>query len=92
MTAEKLVFVSDVPGVMDAAPSEGGVIIPGLNRDSAEALIAQGVIAGGMIPKVRSCLAAVEAGVGEVHICGFTNAAALEAQITGAVNGGTIVR
>jgi hypothetical protein len=30
--------------------------------------------------------------VGEVHICGFSNAEALEAQITGAVNGGTIVR
>lgn len=92
MKAEKLVFVSDVPGVMDAPPDKGGVIIPGLNRDSAEALIAEGVIAGGMIPKVRSCLSAVEAGVGEVHICGFTNAEALEAQITGAVNGGTIVR
>ncbi len=87
MQASKLVFVSDVPGVMDAAKS----IIPRLNRESAEALIAEGVIAGGMIPKVQSCLAAVEAGVGEVHICGFTTAEALEAQITGAANGGTIV-
>ncbi|HLU69314.1 MAG TPA: acetylglutamate kinase [Fibrobacteria bacterium] len=87
MQASKLVFVSDVPGVMDAAKH----IIPRLNRASAEALIAEGVIAGGMIPKVQSCLAAVEAGVGEVHICGFTTAEALEAQITGTANGGTIV-
>lgn len=87
MQASKLVFVSDVPGVLNAAKK----IIPRLNRDSAEALIATGVIAGGMIPKVRSCLAAVDAGVGEVHVCGFTTAEALEAQITGAANGGTIV-
>lgn len=92
MTAEKLVFVSDVPGVLDAPPDKGGTIIPHLDRDSAEALIRDGVIAGGMIPKVRSCLAAVEAGVGEVHICGFTDAQALEDQLTGARNGGTIVR
>ncbi len=91
MQASKLVFVSDVPGVMDAPPDKGGKIIPRLNRDSAEALILEGVIAGGMIPKVRSCLAAVEAGVGEVHICGFTTAEALEAQISGTANGGTIV-
>lgn len=88
MRADKLVFVSDVPGVMDASKT----IVPGLDRASSEALIADGVIAGGMIPKVRSCLAAVESGVGEVHICGFTAAQALEDQITGAANGGTIVR
>jgi acetylglutamate kinase len=87
MKAEKLIFVSDVPGVLDAEKR----IVPRLNRDSAETLIAAGVIAGGMIPKVRSCLAAVEAGVGEVHICGFASAAALEDQLTGSANGGTIV-
>lgn len=87
MKAEKLVFVSDVPGVLDGAKA----IIPRLDRASAEALVAEGVIAGGMIPKVRSCLSAVEAGVGEVHICGFTTAQALEDQLTGARNGGTIV-
>jgi acetylglutamate kinase len=73
--------------VLDAAKK----IIPRLDRDAAEKLIAEGVIAGGMIPKVRSCLAAVEAGVGEVHICGYDTAAALEDQIAGANNAGTIV-
>ena len=87
MKAEKLVFVSDVPGVLDADKR----IVPRLNRESAEALIAGGVIAGGMIPKVRSCLAAVEAGVGEVHICGFATPTALEDQLTGTLNTGTIV-
>jgi len=91
LKAEKLVFVSDVPGVLDAPPDKGGKIIPRLDRASAEALIAEGVIAGGMIPKVRSCLAAIEAGVGEVHICGFADARGLEDQIRGAANTGTIV-
>ena len=88
MKAEKLVFVSDVPGVLDAAKK----IIPRMDRDAAEKLILDGVIAGGMIPKVRSCLAAVEAGVGEVHICGYSDAETLEAQVNGARNSGTIVR
>jgi len=87
MKAAKLVFVSDVPGVLDGAKN----IIPRLGREAAEKLIAEGVIAGGMIPKVRSCLAAVEAGVGEVHICGYSDTATLEDQITGARNTGTIV-
>ncbi len=85
--AERLLYVSDVPGVLDAETR----IIPKLDRDRAEALIASEVISGGMIPKVRSCLAAVEAGVGEVHICGFESASALEKQITGTANTGTII-
>jgi acetylglutamate kinase len=87
LKAERLVYVSDVPGVMDAQKH----IVPRLNREAANALIQSGVIAGGMIPKVRSCLSAVEAGVGEVHICGFATAEGLEAQISGSVNSGTIV-
>ncbi len=87
MKAERLVYVSDVPGVMEADKR----IVPKLNRDAAESLIKSSVIAGGMIPKVRSCLSAVEAGVGEVHICGLSSAEQLEAQISGLSNSGTIV-
>lgn len=86
MKAERLVYVSDVPGVMDGNKH----ILPKLNRDAAESLIKSNVIAGGMIPKVRSCLSAVEAGVGEVHICGFSSPEKLEAQISGTSNSGTI--
>jgi len=87
LKAERLIYVSDVPGVMDGDKK----IFPKLNREQSEALIKSEVIAGGMIPKVRSCLSAVEAGVGEVHICGFTTPQALEAQVSGAENSGTIV-
>jgi acetylglutamate kinase len=49
------------------------------------------VVQGGMIPKLRSCLAAVAQGVGEVHICGFTTEAALFEQMRGTRNTGTVV-
>jgi len=87
LKAERLVYVSDVPGVMDADKR----IVSKLNREKADSMIGSHVIVDGMIPKVRSCLAAVEAGVGEVHICGFSSSEALEAQISGSVNSGTIV-
>lgn len=88
MKAERLLFVSDVPGVLNAETR----ILPKLNRDMAEQLILSETVSGGMIPKVRSCLNAVEAGVGEVHICGFETAEALENQITGLANTGTIIQ
>jgi acetylglutamate kinase len=87
LKAGKLLFISDVPGVLD----ENTRILPRLDRADIEALIARGAVSGGMIPKLRSCAQAVQAGVGEVHICGFDSAAALAAQIEGSANTGTIV-
>ncbi len=84
---ERLLFISDVPGVLDAAKNR----IPRISGKAIEELVAQGVVQGGMIPKLRGCEAAVKAGVGEVHICGFTNEAALLDQLTGSVNSGTIL-
>lgn len=65
--AEKLVFLSDVPGVLrdkDDPTSRIGTLTPAL----AGELIASGVIAGGMIPKVEACLQTLRNGVGKVHI------------------------
>jgi acetylglutamate kinase len=87
LNAEKLVFISDVPGVLDGQKA----IVPSLDAASVARLTAEGVVQGGMIPKLRSCLAAVAAGVGEVHICGFTGESDLQAQLSGARNSGTIV-
>ncbi len=53
----RLIVTSDVPGVMD-----GETVLESLTPEKARALIADGVIKGGMIPKVEACLAAVEAG------------------------------
>lgn len=59
LNASELVYLTDVPGV------RGGdeAIIPSLTADDARRLIEAGIIAGGMIPKVESCLHAVERGV-----------------------------
>ncbi len=62
--AAKLVLMTDVDGVRDAA----GGLVSSLDAAEAERMIAEGVIRGGMIPKVRCALDAVEHGVEKVHI------------------------
>ena len=64
MSAEKLIFLTDVEGVKDAK----GDIIFETTTSSAEELIHVGTINGGMIPKVRACVKAVLEGVNRVHI------------------------
>ncbi|WP_240550375.1 acetylglutamate kinase [Candidatus Roseilinea sp. NK_OTU-006] len=68
--AGMLTFVTNVPGVLD----RGGSLIPDLSAARAEAMIADGAISGGMIPKVRTALEALSAGVRRVRI---TNLAGL---------------
>jgi acetylglutamate kinase len=53
------VLLTDVPGVLDKA----GELISEVSAEEARRLIADGTIHGGMIPKVETCLAAVEGGV-----------------------------
>ena len=53
--AERLIFLTDVIGVCD----QSGNLLPGLSPDEAEALIAEGVVSGGMIPKIKACLRAL---------------------------------
>jgi acetylglutamate kinase len=57
--ASRLVFLTDVEGVRDA----DGAVIPSLSESRCRALVADGTIAGGMIPKVEACLHAVGLGV-----------------------------
>lgn len=58
--ARRLLMLTDVVGVLDA----DGKLIPELSVSEARQLIRDGVIAGGMIPKTETCIAAVEQGVG----------------------------
>jgi acetylglutamate kinase len=67
MGAAKLIFLSDVLGVMRDS-SESSSLIHTVTRGEVEDLIESGVISGGMIPKVRSSVEALEAGVGKVHL------------------------
>jgi len=64
MKAEKLMLLTDVDGVRDAS----GNIIFEISKDEIHKLIADGVISGGMIPKVLGCTEAIDAGVNRVHI------------------------
>jgi acetylglutamate kinase len=62
--AVELAFVSNVPGVMGQNER-----ISVLTPRGVDALIASGVVSGGMVPKVRSALAALARGVSRVRIC-----------------------
>jgi acetylglutamate kinase len=62
--AKRLLFLTDVPGVLD----RNGTLIPELSVREAKELIADGTISGGMIPKVETCLEALENGVEGVVI------------------------
>jgi len=62
--AKRLLFLTDVPGVLD----KSGKLISELSVADAEALIADGTITGGMIPKVETCLEALDRGVEGVVI------------------------
>ena len=67
LRAEKLVFMTDTPGLLrDAKDPE--TLIHRINRDEIALLKESGVIAGGMIPKVDACLLALDQGVRKTHI------------------------
>lgn len=67
LRAEKLVFLTDTPGLLrDVKDPES--LIHQLRRDEVAALTESGIIAGGMIPKVEACIGALTAGVRKTHI------------------------
>lgn len=62
--AEKLILLTDVEGVKD---SDGNIVYE-TGKEEINEMINSGVINGGMIPKVKGCLDAIDAGVKGVHI------------------------
>lgn len=64
MVAKRLLFLTDVPGVLD----KQGNLIKELTLSQARGLIADGTATGGMIPKIENCISAIEAGVEGVVI------------------------
>jgi len=65
--AAKLIFLSDVPGIMrDRANPDS--LIPTVRADQVDGLIRQKVLEGGMIPKVQGAVAALRKGVGKTHM------------------------
>ena len=66
LRAAKMIYVSDVPGLM-RDPNDRESLIPSITLAQIEKLIADGVITGGMIPKVESAARALRQGVEKVH-------------------------
>ena len=64
LKAEKLVMMTNIPGVMDKA----GKLLTDLSAREIDALFADGTISGGMLPKISSALDAAKSGVNSVHI------------------------
>lgn len=62
----KLVYLSDVPGLL-ADRNDPSSLIKSVTRSEADELIQNGTISGGMIPKIRSAVDALNAGVRKVH-------------------------
>jgi acetylglutamate kinase len=65
--AEKLVYLTDIEGLRSKVDDPASLIRQ-TTADHLDALMADGTIAGGMIPKVESCTHAVRNGVGRAHI------------------------
>lgn len=64
MQAEKLLLLTNTPGILNAA----GKLIPEVDVTGVEELVRQGVIQGGMLPKVQCAVEAVQGGVRSAHI------------------------
>ena len=65
--AERLILMTDIAGIL-RDPKDPSTLIPELTRKQAQTLRAEGVISGGMIPKVECCIRAIDEGVSKVII------------------------
>ncbi|HET6477753.1 MAG TPA: acetylglutamate kinase [Dehalococcoidales bacterium] len=85
--AEKLIFLTDVPGICDRS----GDLLSRLSGGEAEELVASGIASGGMIPKIRGCIRVVEIASATCIIDG-RQPHALRQQIEGRGGGTTIYK
>ncbi len=67
LNARKLVFLSDVPGILKD-PKDEASLISTIHTEEVPGLIQDGILSGGMLPKIRSCVEALEEGVSQVHM------------------------
>jgi acetylglutamate kinase len=67
MRVRKLAFISDVPGLL-LDVNDPSSLLATLRVDSVQKLKSDGVAGGGMLPKLDSCVDAIRAGVGKVHL------------------------
>ena len=67
MKVQKMMVLTNVRGIL-RRPQDSSAIVSSLSSKEANAMIEQGTITGGMIPKVSACIAALRKGVGKAHI------------------------
>jgi len=67
LNARKLVFLTDVPGLLRDVEDKS-TLISSLHLKDVDELIERGVISGGMLPKIRGMIGAVQSGIKKVHI------------------------
>lgn len=92
LRAEKLVFLTDVPGVMVDLDRDGRPEpVSQIDAATARQFIARGEIRGGMVPKVEAGLRALAAGVGSVHIIDGRRPHALLVELFTSEGAGTMV-
>ena len=89
--ADKFVLLSDIPGVL-REKDDDSTVIPVIETGDIEGLIISGVVAGGMIPKIRSAADVVACGVKEVLIADGRGHHSLMSAVSAAVDSGTIIR
>lgn len=65
--AEKLILLTDIRGVL-RDPKDEDTLIHVIHSDEVQGLIDEGIISGGMIPKIACCVDAIEGGVRRTHI------------------------
>lgn len=65
--AEKLVFLTDIEGVF-VDPNDKETLISEMNVNEAKEFIENGIVGGGMLPKLANCIDAIENGVSRVHV------------------------
>ncbi len=67
LAAEKLVYLTDIEGIRSDV-DDAASLLSSVTASDVDKLIGEGVISGGMIPKVQACVSAVNGGVGVAHI------------------------
>ena len=67
LQARKLVFLSDVPGILQN-PKDEASLIPTIRRSAVNTMVSDGIVSGGMIPKVKSAIDALDMGTRKVHM------------------------
>jgi acetylglutamate kinase len=91
LKAEKLILLTDVPGVMEDK-TDLGTLIREMDVQMAKSLMAKGIIKGGMIPKLECCLQALAQGVSAAHIVDGRSPHSLLVELFTDTGMGTMIR